>query len=431
MYIINAIFLLQHFPLSWKSATVIPILKPGKPTHDPNSYRPISLLNMLAKLAERCILQKINKFKLTAKIPDNQFGFKPGHSTTLLVSKLVTDVQDKANQSMNTVLLSLDIKRAFDTVWHSGLIYKLFSYHNFPLYFISLFHSYLKNRTFTVKVGNSHSNIKTITAGVPQGTVLSPILYNLYLSDLPTYPNTKTALFADDTLIYAHSFYAEAAKRQILSHLTTLIPYYNKWKISINSSKSESLVLTKKFTNNRIIVPLSINNEPIPIVRRAKYLGVVLDERLSFKPQVSYLMQKAYLAMQKLYTLLSPKSHLSPANKLLLYQQVIRPVITYAAPVWCSMSDTQFARLQRMQNKFLRCVTSSNRYTRIRDLHHMTNLQTIKNYVTDIANKFYLTKPQNSKITLNMTHVRDTPEAHITHKPPYHRLPMYFQTPPP
>lgn len=364
MYVINAIMLLQHFPTAWKSAIVIPLLKPGKNPTEPDSYRPIALLNSLSKVFEKILLARIKTLNLY-NVPEEQFGFRGEHSTTLLAAKVVQDTLDKMNLKQSTVLLALDIKRAFDNVWFNGLLYKLATLHNFPLYMVTLLHTYMVGRTFKVKVEGTLSLPQKIHAGVPQGTVLSPVLFNLYTTDIPKYPSTKLAMFADDVLIYASSFYANVARAHINNHLRSLIPWYARWKLAINESKCECLVATKKFTNIRINIPLMINGTPILPANKLKYLGVILDSRIRFTQHTSHIMKKGFAAMQSLYSILSPKSPLSPQNKLIVYNQIIRPVLAYAAPVWCSISNAQMHRLQRMQNKILRCVTSSGRYVTI------------------------------------------------------------------
>ena len=424
-HITNAIILLQHFPTQWKNAIVVPILKPSKDPLNPNSYRPISLLNSLSKVVERALLRRLNTLGLQDKIPAEQFGFRPGHSTTLLAAKIVQDAVDKFNVGQTTFLAALDIERAFDSVWHNGLTYKLIYHHELPPYIITLIHSYIARRSFQVKIEGSLSLPHKLRAGVPQGTVLSPILYNLFIADIPKFPNTKIALFADDALLYAHSFHASAAKSLIQRHLHTLLTWYSKWKINVNIGKCETMVLTRKYTNIRVPVPLKINNHTIPVKRKMKYLGIYLDTYMHFNPHVSYIIQKSFIAMKNLYSLISPRSPLSLQNKLLIYKQIIRPILLYAAPVWCSISNTQMHRLQVMQNRVLRNITAMGRYARINDMHALTDVQKMQDTIYDISDKFYRTKIQYSTLTRNLTRTRHDQNNTNKHKPIYNRLAIY------
>lgn len=425
-YIINATIRLQHFPGRWKESVVIPILKPGKNPAESESYRPISLLSIIAKIAERNLLNKLTDiYEIDKKFQDEQFGFRSGHSTVLLIAKFLQDTLDKMNQRQSTIALALDIKKAFDTVWINGLTYKLLAIHNLPPYIITLLYSYMTNRQFRVRVGNSLSELKRAKTGVPQGSVIAPKLYNLYMTDFPTHPTTKIGMFADDTLIYAHSYYVNAARTHVNYHLLKIKPWLQHWKITLNENKCEGIILTKKFTNITMNIPLKINNTQIPFRKKLKYLGVVIDQRLHFHRHTSNIIQKAFLTTQNLYALMAPGSHLDPTNKLTIYKQIIRPTLTYAAPIWCGITDTQTARLQRIQNKMLRCVTSAPRYTKIEDLHNMTNMPTFRQYIEDISDKFYRQKTQNSTLTQNITQTRHTHD--VKHKPLYKRLPIFYE----
>lgn len=360
-------------------------------------------------------------------IPDEQFGFRPRHNTNLLAARIVNDIFEGYNKKMNTALLLLDMEKAFDTVWHLGLIYKVAVTYNIPLYFISLLSSYLSGRCFQVRIENAYSLPGNLKSGVPQGTVLSPLLYTLYVADFPTFPLTNLALYADDTAIYSQSFYAQAAKQRLAHHLTKILPYFQEWKLTLNATKTELVVFTRKFTNNRIINPLIVDGAEIKQKKVAKYLGVRLDDRLSFQNHISYTLSRTFSAQQKLYPLTCPKSHLSPFNKLLIYKTIIRPALTYGAPIWCSISDTQRKRLQVFQNRILRGVLSAGRYTRIQDLHEFTGVEYISQYIDSLSETFYRYGITGSRLTTNLTGVRFNPQKPITHGPPYKRLSLFYE----
>ncbi|ENN73891.1 hypothetical protein YQE_09509, partial [Dendroctonus ponderosae] len=150
------------------------------------------------------------------------------------------------------------------------LLYKLFAVHSLPLYLVFLLASYLKNRPIHVKVENSTSAKRRIAAGVPQGTVILPVLYTLYTADISKLSTTKIAQYADDTAIYASSFYAQVAKSRIAHHLSLLTPYFDKWKLKVNPGKTELIIFSRKFTNNKILAPLMVQNTPIKPVKEVK-----------------------------------------------------------------------------------------------------------------------------------------------------------------
>lgn len=404
MYVINAVLLTGYYPNKWKTAVVTPIPKPGKDLSDPINYRPISLLSSLSKICEKIILARIVEFNNKNKILiDEQFGFRSGHSTSLQIARIAHAITTKFNTDSVTSMTLLDIEKAFDTVWIDGIIYKLIR-SNFPLYLIQLISSYLRLRSFKVRINNSLSDTRTTEAGVPQGSVLGPVIFLFFINDMPKFAKTTLAIYADDTSILAHSFNAQVATKQAQIHLELILEFTRKWKIKINQGKTEHIIFARKFTNLKIFEPLKVNETRIkPAEKYVKYLGVLLDKRLSFAPHIKNLVLKGHKAIRLLYPLLNRNSKLSTKNKKLLYTAVIRPTITYAAPVWCSASKTSLGKIQRIQNKCLRLVLNADRYTRVTDLHNQAEIETIADFTHRISKAFYSHHIKKSALTKSMT----------------------------
>lgn len=424
MYIINAILVTGYYPVKWKAAIVAPIPKPGKDLSNPVNYRPISLLSSLSKVCEKIILRRIVDFsKHNDIMKDEQFGFRAGHSTSLQVARIAHSIISKFNTNSVTSMALLDVEKAFDTVWIDGIIYKLIEL-KFPRYLIQLINNYLRNRIFMVKINNSYSDIKKSEAGVPQGSVLGPVLFLYFINDIPNFQKTSLAIYADDTSVYAHSFNAQVATKQTQIHINQILEYTSKWKIKINNQKTEHIIFSRKFTNLNVFEPLRVEEIKIKQAEKhVKYLGVILDKRLSFVAHINNLTQKGHKAIRLLYPLLNKNSKLSVKNKRLLYTAVIRPTITYAAPVWCSVSKTAFKKLQRIQNKCLRLILNADRYTRITELHNVTKLETIQEYTTKISKNFYSHHIKNNPLTKNMTDPEQINSlASYKHKFLYHKL---------
>ena len=403
MYIVNAIIKTQYYPSQWKVASIVPIPKPNKDKNNPSHYRPISLLNVLSKITDKIILNRLlkhdHKFKITI---DAQFGFRERHNTTQQITRITTHVLESFDKRKNTAMLLLDIEKAFDRVWTQGLIYKLIDY-KFPRYLIKLLQSYLSNRKFKVKINNSLSSLKNIRAGVPQCSVLGPKLFTLFINDIKQFnPFTNLALFADDTAIYATSFSAVVANAQNQLHINELSKYFKKWKINLNSTKTENILFTRKTTNNKVFSPLKIDNQKINIKNEVKYLGIKLDKRLTFKPHIKNTLQKAYGAMRNLFPLLSRDSFLTQKNKKLLYTTVIRPTLTYSAPAWCHVSKTTLKPIQIYQNKCLRIITNRNRHTKIDKLHEITKIEKITDHIIKTSKSFFSKQLKHNKLTQNI-----------------------------
>ena len=177
--IFNAILRIFHFPKCWKTAQIILIPKPGKKPELTSSYRPISLLPILSKIFEKLLLKRLKPILADQNlIPNHQFGFRNNHSTIEQVHRIVKTINQSFEEKKYCSAIFLDIMQAFDKVWHTGLLYKLKSI--LPYTYYQIFKSYILNRSFVIKFKDAISNIKPIYSGVPQGSVLGPILYMLY-----------------------------------------------------------------------------------------------------------------------------------------------------------------------------------------------------------------------------------------------------------
>ncbi|GBP40816.1 Probable RNA-directed DNA polymerase from transposon BS [Eumeta japonica] len=218
--IFNACLKNCYFPPVWKEAVVIGIHKPGKPRDLPASYRPISLLSGLGKIYEKILKSRLSEYLFSkGLIINEQFGFRPHHSCPQQALRLVEYITEGFKTKKRTVAVFFDVAKAFDRVWHAGLIYKLYQM-NVPDRLILIIHHYLTDRQFMFKHENTYSTRRPIRAGVPQGSTLSPLLYSTYTNDIPR-PSSgvQLALFADDTALYLRG----ATERNIGPHLQRAI----------------------------------------------------------------------------------------------------------------------------------------------------------------------------------------------------------------
>jgi hypothetical protein len=193
----------------------------------------------------------------------------------------------------------LDIAQAFDKVWHTGLLYKLKNI--LPSSYYLLLKSYISERYFQVKYDNAYSRYKLAKSGVPQGSVLGPLLYLLYMVDLPTTNNTTIATFADDTALLAINSDLALASQQLQYHLDLLQEWCDKWKIKINQTQSSQITFTTKRTN---CPPVSTNNIQIPVQKEVKYLGLYLDQKLTWQKHIKTKRQHLNLKVQQMSWLL-------------------------------------------------------------------------------------------------------------------------------
>ncbi|GBO25105.1 RNA-directed DNA polymerase from mobile element jockey [Araneus ventricosus] len=233
-----------------------------RPTQ-PENYRPISLLSTLSKLTENFILDKLNEHLAENKIlcPE-QFGFRKSLTTTHQLLRVVEYITSGFEKGECTGAVFLDVQKAFDRVWIQGLIHKLIRYKT-PPHLLQLLKSYLEERKFAVKIGNSISEAKIMRAGIPQGGKISPVLYSLYVNDIPKTHKTLLGMYADDTAILAKNKNHKYTAAALNQHLAKLDDWFLKWKIALNVNKTEAVYFAKGRRKYKPVVkinPLSVSH---------------------------------------------------------------------------------------------------------------------------------------------------------------------------
>lgn len=350
------------FPTIFKQAKVIPVHKKGKDPKLPTSYRPISLLSSLDKLFEKVIYNRITEFTENNNIINSkQFGFRKEHSTVHQIKRVVNIIENNKALRLSTGVVLLDVEKAFDSVWHDGMIYKLNNLH-FPKYIQKIIQSFLKDRSFSVCIENTSSTMRKIPAGLPQGSVLSPLLYSIYTSDINIKRIHDAAFYADDSAILCKGKLSNAIIKQLSECLKRAEKYFNKWKIKINHEKTQAIIFPFNKSPKRIpSAELQMQGNNIEIKRSIKYLGVILDSKLSFGENIDMVREKAIRCGRALFPLLNRKSKLNIKNKELLYKSCIRPIMTYACQVWYKKTaKCHIKKLQIIQNKNLKIIHNLN-----------------------------------------------------------------------
>jgi len=216
----------------------------------------------------------------------------------------------------------LDVAQAFDKVWHEGLNHKVRTI--LPKQYAEILESYLTERFFRIKQGDAYSKLKEIKAGVPQGSVLGPVLYLLFTSDLSKLENNIVATFADDTAILAVGSSNEGSTGELQTAINKIQKWTKKWHIQLNESKLVHINFTNRCCEH---IPVTINNQKVQYANTAKYLGMTLDIKLRIA-HVKKKQEELGLRYKKMYWLIGRNSSLSLHNKLLLYKQILKPVWT-------------------------------------------------------------------------------------------------------
>jgi len=216
-----------------------------------------------------------------------------------------------------------------------------------------------------------------VDAGVPQGSVLGPVLFNIFINDIPKSRNSGLAVYADDTAVFTLSWSMALLTRRLQTYVDDILQYFADWRMSINSNKSEAIVFTRKKHNYKPPPPIRVLNHTIPWSTTVRYLGVILDTGLRWGPAIADRVSKTNATFKMLYPLINRKSALHVRFKLLLYKMCARTVLLHAAPVWAGAPRVHLDKLQRMQNKFLRIVLNAPRDTKIKELHKMAEIDSI------------------------------------------------------
>lgn len=377
----NSAISLQYFPIHWKVAEIIMILKPGKNSYDVSSYRPISLLPVIGKLFEKIICRRLNSVIETRNlIPHHQFGFRKKHSTLEQVHRISHEIERTIECKEICSAVFLDVSKAFDAVWHPGLHYKLNE--RLPKSYCNLLKSYLSDRFFRVKVENNFSTLHPITTGVPQGSILGPILYLIFTCDLPINPDCFVGTFADDTVIMSSGKNSSLVTEKLQTALNQVVQWTKKWNITLNSSKSTHVYFTNRSINKN---PIYIDATQVPIANSAKYLGMTLDAKLKWKEHVKKKHEELKLKNRKLTWLIGRKSTLPLQNKLMVYNQILKPVWTYGIQLWGCASNDTLDIIQRFQNKVLRDMVRAPWFIRNSDLHRDLKVNTVRQEVQYFA----------------------------------------------
>lgn len=385
--IYNGCLLTRYFPTAWKIAKVVPIPKPRKDTTIATNYRPISLLSGLGKTLERVIHTRIlEPLVIDGTIRAEQYGFQRKLSAELQLLRLTEHITTNLNVSKATAAVFLDIEKAYDKVWRELLIRKLHENTSIPDCYIKLVSSFLSDRKMIVTIEGQSSDTRTASAGLPQGSVLSPTLFNVYVNDIPTVEGVQLAQFADDTAFLTTGRRIQTNIRRLQHQLDVTTDWCKTNKIQLNPAKTSAIYFSKK----RPTMPttLKLHGQDIQWAPTVTYLGVTLDKNFFLHKHVEALRNKAF-AMAKALSPFFTSTDLSTPAKLRLYKATVLSKILYGSSVWGLASPTQIGRLQVLQNKVLRWILRASRYTRIVDLHNELQVDTIMEAVKKRTTKLH------------------------------------------
>ena len=375
-HLFNQSFITGIVPKAMKIATITPIFKSGD-IHELANYRPISKLPCFSKMLERAMHNRLQQFLDKSNILyDRQFGFRKSYSTAHAIMEVVDHLTTNIDKRLITIGVFLDLSKAFDTIKHDILLDKL-AHYGIRGITLDWFKSYLTERHQQVTCSNAVSNLTTILCGVPQGSILGPLLFLIYINDIIKCSNNLIMyLFADDTTV----FITAANYLNLTVHMNNELIHLNDWLnvnlLSLNLKKTSYIIFSgpRKIISEDPGLPVIVNNYPIQRVSQVKFLGIIIDEHLTWLPHILLVKNK----IAKIIGVIKRLKNTLPMNSLrALYNALLLPHLNYGAIVWAGGYKTPLQKILILQKKAIRIIAGLHYLAHTSKLFHKLNILNI------------------------------------------------------
>ena len=365
LHIFNHILTTSIFPTSWKIGKIIPIPKVSNPKII-NDYRPISILPAMSKVMEHIMSRQITSYlKSCFLLNDFQSAYRPGHSTSSAILTVIDDIRRKTDSGKLTVLVLLDFSKAFDSIDHLLLQNKLRSIFKFDTSSCHLISSYLTERLQITYIGNLKSDVIKINSGVPQGSVLGPLLFTMYINDLTNSINSCSYhLYADDLQIYLSCNIRDIS--YCIATINRDIENINLWSksnnLQLNAKKTQAIVLYSSIISHDNFPRICVSDTAIPFSNYVKNLGVIISSDLSWDNHIKALCKTVNFSLSRLW-LITKHANSDLKSKLVL--SYIIPHILYASYVLYGMKEYNFKKIELLINSCIRYIYGLRKFDHI------------------------------------------------------------------
>lgn len=363
----------ENFPKEWSEAIIIPIPKPGKDHTNPTNYRPIALTSCLCKTMERMINDRLVWFlESNSLITSYQTGFRKNKCTTDHLVRLETYIRNAFIKKEHLVAVFFDLEKAYDTTWKYGILKDL---HDFGLkgHLPNFIANFLSNRNFKVRIGSTLSDTYKQEQGVPQGSILSPTLFNIKINSIVKCLNeTDCSLYVDDFVMFYKSKNMETIEQKLQQCLNKLEDWANENGFKFSKIKTQCV----HFCQLRGLHPdpnLTIYGSQIPVVEEVKFLGLIFDKKLTFIPHINYLRTKCLKALNILKVLSNTNWGSDCPVLINLYRSLIRSKLDYGSIVYGSARKSYLKKLDTIHHQGLRLALGAFRTSPVESLYAETN----------------------------------------------------------
>ena len=336
-----------------QKSIICPIHKGGE-NNLPQNYRSIALISCISKIFEKAYVIQLSRFLTNNKIlNENQFGFRKEHSTLHALMSRIENIADAFENHEFLMAIYIDLTKAYDTIDTSILVKKLKHYgiQNEPLNWVK---SYLMKRTQVVKIQGTISDEKDVTCGLPQGSLIAPLLFIIYINDLPHISeNLNKILFADDTNLFKRDKSLTRLNKEVENQLIDLETWLKVNKLSLNVSKTKSMVFRTR--KNRIDIDSNINmcGQKLDKVEKTKFLGVYIDKHLDWNEHINHVTNKLSRINAIIY---NSRDYLTLNARIQLYNSFVLPHLSYCIAVWGDTSQYILKPLIILQKRIVRTI---------------------------------------------------------------------------